>query len=307
MTKLDQRGDIAVAEIVVYIPILILSVILVIRNGFTRQAGWIYLVILSLIRIVGSCAAIASEYNTSSENLEITALSLESAGVSPLLLATLGFLRTICQDTLDRDPLIAKGLKLLPLAGTIALILAIVGGINSGTGSTQSSINQGLTLRHVGDIMFAVIFVLVVLLNGLCWANRGSIAYNRRVLLAGITGALPFVFVRVLYAVLSGFAPSLRGVNTDGQVVYVPSTSPLNTFYSLTGSWVAYLVMGVVPEFATMLVYITVGTRVRLERDSADAAYMLGRPSIQSDRESQEALARFQPRFEQPPNAYYAK
>lgn len=29
--------------------------------------------------------------------------------------------------------------------------------------------------------MFAVIFVLVVLLNGLCWANRGSIAYNRRV------------------------------------------------------------------------------------------------------------------------------
>lgn len=48
MTKLDQRGDIAVAEIVVYIPILILSVILVIRNGFTRQAGWIYLVILSL-------------------------------------------------------------------------------------------------------------------------------------------------------------------------------------------------------------------------------------------------------------------
>ena len=48
---LDKRGDIAVAEVVLYVPILIVSVILIFRHGFTRQAGWIFLLLLS----VGKC------------------------------------------------------------------------------------------------------------------------------------------------------------------------------------------------------------------------------------------------------------
>ena len=46
--KLDQRGDIAIAEIVHYVPILLLSIVLVIRHGAARKAGWILFAILSI-------------------------------------------------------------------------------------------------------------------------------------------------------------------------------------------------------------------------------------------------------------------
>ena len=46
--KLDQRGDIAIAEIVLYVPILLLSIILVARHGAARKAGWIFFAILSI-------------------------------------------------------------------------------------------------------------------------------------------------------------------------------------------------------------------------------------------------------------------
>lgn len=45
---LDRRGDIAIVEIVAYVPILIASGFLVTRHGFTRKAGWSYLVALSI-------------------------------------------------------------------------------------------------------------------------------------------------------------------------------------------------------------------------------------------------------------------
>ena len=44
---LDQRGGIAVGEVIFYIPVLIVSFILVLRHGFRRQAGWIFLFLLS--------------------------------------------------------------------------------------------------------------------------------------------------------------------------------------------------------------------------------------------------------------------
>lgn len=45
---LDERGDIAVAELVVYIPILFVSAFLVYRHGIRKRAGWIFLLLLSL-------------------------------------------------------------------------------------------------------------------------------------------------------------------------------------------------------------------------------------------------------------------
>lgn len=48
MVKLDQRGDIAIGEIVVYIPIALISIALLIRHGFSRRGGWIYLVLLAI-------------------------------------------------------------------------------------------------------------------------------------------------------------------------------------------------------------------------------------------------------------------
>ena len=45
---IDQRGGIAIAEIILYFPILILSIFLIVRHGATRKAGWIFFAILSV-------------------------------------------------------------------------------------------------------------------------------------------------------------------------------------------------------------------------------------------------------------------
>lgn len=45
---LDTRGDISIVEIIFYIPILATSLIITLRHGFSRRAGWIFLLILAI-------------------------------------------------------------------------------------------------------------------------------------------------------------------------------------------------------------------------------------------------------------------
>lgn len=48
---LDARGDIAIVETIVYVPVAAAAVFLLIRHGEGRRAGWIYLLVLS----IGTC------------------------------------------------------------------------------------------------------------------------------------------------------------------------------------------------------------------------------------------------------------
>ena len=45
---LNARGGTSLVEVIVYIPVLAISFVLVLRHGFRRRAGWIFLVILSI-------------------------------------------------------------------------------------------------------------------------------------------------------------------------------------------------------------------------------------------------------------------
>ena len=48
MAALDERGDISIAIICVYVPISFLALLLTLRHGFSRQAGWISLLIFAI-------------------------------------------------------------------------------------------------------------------------------------------------------------------------------------------------------------------------------------------------------------------
>ncbi len=50
MVKLDARGYIAIVEIVIYAPVLLVIIPVVFRNGFARKAGWIYMLLLSICK-----------------------------------------------------------------------------------------------------------------------------------------------------------------------------------------------------------------------------------------------------------------
>ncbi|KAI0932666.1 hypothetical protein AcW1_000277 [Taiwanofungus camphoratus] len=289
MMKLDKRGDVSIAEIVIYIPILIVSFILVLRHGFTRRAGWIFLLILSIIRIVGGVTHVLSEQKPTNITLIIIYSIMEGAGVSPLLLATLGFLQTVGQNSLDNHPLMSGGTRLMGLVGVVALALTIAGGVTAGNATTESSLNSGTKLRHIGVILFAIVYGFILVVHIFCWSNKNQILRYRRTLLAGISFALPFLGVRVAYAVLSAFAPVTRSINSNGQVTYTTSTSALSKFSSTSGSWVLYLIMSVVAEYIVVLIYTTVGIKIPLENDTD---YSRG---MNTDAWEDEEMARFKP------------
>lgn len=86
---------IAIAELCVYIPIFILTVVVMIRHGFQRQLGWIYLAIFCIIRLAGAGFKIESVHHpTNKTDIEWSAI-LQSVGLSPLLMASMGLLKRV--------------------------------------------------------------------------------------------------------------------------------------------------------------------------------------------------------------------
>jgi prolipoprotein diacylglyceryltransferase len=87
--------SIAIAELCVYIPIFILTVVVMIRHGFQRQLGWIYLAIFCIIRLAGAGFKIESVHHpTNKTDTEWSAI-LQSVGLSPLLMASMGLLKRV--------------------------------------------------------------------------------------------------------------------------------------------------------------------------------------------------------------------
>jgi len=253
MPSLDGFGKLAPPVIVFYIPIFIVTLILVLRHGFKRDAGWIFLLIFSIIRILGGILLIAAQLTRPvNTGLYTGAYVLESAGLSPLLLATLGFLRTIGRNSFSEGGPMTRVFRLLALLATIALILTVYGG-------TTSDSSNGTTLRRVGNILYAVLYVLLAAVHVLCWLRVNTLMKHRRALLIGVSSALPFLGVRMLYSVLSSFSGSL-----------VPSTNNTNSlseFNIATGDWRINLVMGLIMEFVVVVIYTTVGAKTPLQND----------------------------------------
>ncbi|EKM60756.1 uncharacterized protein PHACADRAFT_246870 [Phanerochaete carnosa HHB-10118-sp] len=263
MTHLDSRSIVSAIEIVVYIPLAALSVCLLVKYGFKRE-GWLYLLILSIIRIAGGIThIIAQEQANPSTTLETVVTILETSGVSPLLIATVGFLTTVKQNAFEDGHLLHKGLRLMGLLSSVALLLTIVGGVNIGSNTSSddvSKINSGNNLRHIGVILFVVQFVLTVLVTFFIWSKISQIMKHRRTLLKAITLSLPFLGVRVLYTILSAYSPlGIPGV-TSGS----PSLAKFNSTRGDFGIW---LIMSPIMEFIVIVIYVTVGLATPLQND----------------------------------------
>ena len=89
--KLNTRAGVSILELAIYAPALIIAFIVCKRHGFGRSSGWIYTLILCLIRIIGACCQLVT-YSDHSSGLLETTIILDSIGISPLLFATLGLL-----------------------------------------------------------------------------------------------------------------------------------------------------------------------------------------------------------------------
>ena len=89
---LDDAGYVSIAELVIYIPCLILSIYICSRHGFRKSTGWVYTLILCVARIVGAICQLVT-YTSPSQGLYQAVFIIDSIGISPLLFATLGVIR----------------------------------------------------------------------------------------------------------------------------------------------------------------------------------------------------------------------
>jgi len=88
---LTSRGYLSIAELIIYVPCAILGFIVCLRHGFKRSSGWLFTVILPVLRIGGSVCQLLT-YSKPSEGLIKATLILDSIGIAPLLLIVLGVL-----------------------------------------------------------------------------------------------------------------------------------------------------------------------------------------------------------------------
>ena len=91
MQQLDARGYVSIVELALYGPFFLAALVVCYRHGFKRTSGWIFLLILCLIRLIGAACDVAT-YDSPSLGLYEAVAILDSVGISPLLLATLGVL-----------------------------------------------------------------------------------------------------------------------------------------------------------------------------------------------------------------------
>ena len=88
---IDYRDGVSILKLIIYLPYLCASIYVCYRHGFRKNSGWIFLVIFCILRIVGSCAQLATISSTSTTPYTIAAVT-DSIGLSPLLLSSLGLL-----------------------------------------------------------------------------------------------------------------------------------------------------------------------------------------------------------------------
>ncbi|KAF4454101.1 hypothetical protein F53441_3338 [Fusarium austroafricanum] len=201
--SLNSHDDIAIAEIVVYTFLLFGALFLCKIHGFSRNAGWFYIVILSLARIIGSGLLLGTVNDPSNTSLYVGWITLNGLGLGPLILINLGLLGR-CFESIKRSGgtgvqiVYQRAIQLLML---VAVILISVGSANSNytlNGATPKI--QYSTLSKVGIILMIVVLVLVVGQFILALSNQSYIAHGERRLLIAIGASLPFMIVRLGYA-----------------------------------------------------------------------------------------------------------
>lgn len=60
---LDARGDIAIVEAIVYVPVAAAAIFLLIRHSESRKAAWIYLFVLSIsVYMISQCSYVSAHH-----------------------------------------------------------------------------------------------------------------------------------------------------------------------------------------------------------------------------------------------------
>lgn len=205
--SLDAHGILSSIELAFFAPTLIISAYICFRHGFSKDLGWFYLLVLSLLRLIGSSCLIYAETKHDTSRSLLTAYYVcNSVGTAPLLLAAMGFLRRIHKG-MQNNGLPQIVFRPMQLVLLVALILAIVGNTDFGSDDPEK-VKNGATLAKAGAMLFFVIWLALVALTAWTFLHIRSVLEGERKLLFACVAAMPFLLVRMIYTVAVGFTSS---------------------------------------------------------------------------------------------------
>lgn len=236
MTALTQNDKVAIGQLVVFVFFFFAGIYLCLKHGWGRSAGFLYVVIFSLARIIGDAMLLATLSAPTNTSLFVGWAVLNGIGLTILILVSLGLLTRLF-DSLGRTghpvkPIFQRIIQLLML---VSLVLQIVGGTEANytiTGSGYKINYPAISKAAMGITIFVT--VLVILEAFFLFNNQAYIAAGEHRLLWGVIVAFPFIIVRLAYSCLIIFADRTAGV------------------------WLN-LGMSVIMEMLAVLIYIAVG------------------------------------------------
>jgi hypothetical protein len=152
------------------------------------------------------------------------------------------------------------GVKIVHTPAVVALILCIVGATSA---PTPEQIDAQTTV-HVGIVLYLVVLIMLTMLAVGALIGHREIEDGEPRIVVAVLCALPFIFIRLLYSLLSVFSGSSK-------------------FNILTGSQTITLFMSVLPEMVVAIIYIATGLKLKAVPANADSspanrlAYRAGR------------------------------
>ncbi|KAK3380341.1 hypothetical protein B0T24DRAFT_190916 [Lasiosphaeria ovina] len=226
MANLTDLDRIAIGTIVVYVPALAVAVTLALRHGFGRNAGWLFLVVFSVARILGSALQLATINDPTNVGLIVGAATLLSIGISALVLVMLALIGRVLGGIARQGTGYAvvepRTLRLVQLVVLVGLILGIVGGTKLGDavskafdGQAQGQAPPAYSIPAESKAGLGLLIAGYAILVGVTLAaaaHVGHVAAGERRLLLAVGLALPFLLVRIVFSAMATFGsdPNFR-------------------------------------------------------------------------------------------------
>ncbi|KAK2731568.1 hypothetical protein FQN55_004641 [Onygenales sp. PD_40] len=238
----SAREILDIVIVAYYIPALGTSLFVALKHGFSKEIGFIYLAILSLVREIGAICGIVN-FHQPSTGLAKTSIITSSVGLSPLILAMAAMLQRVNKGMSSGKGISDRIFQALHLPQLVALILGIIGGMKQFDEDPEVQ-KTGHNLSRASIIIFFVILVVQSLIAAVTLLRLRYVRPEERKMVYIVGASIPFLFVRILYALISSFS------------------NDHDTFNQISPSNKAVLVqacMAILEEFVVVALYLLAG------------------------------------------------
>ena len=204
-------------EIVYFVPALPFTIWVCVMHGFNREAGWLLLTVLSLVRIVGAATGVAAWKEPTNESLVETSIITSSIGSATLVAALTGVVNRIDTGT-GGSSLSPRTRTWLQIIGLVSVILCIVGGTKLADSDPETR-SEGQSYIKACIILVLIQLLATAMILSLSARKWRYIWEGDRILFFVAAACLPFVLVRVIYSICAAFNPNSSVFGPTSRIV----------------------------------------------------------------------------------------